>query len=409
MAKIINLTISEQSAIVATKRLPVAGSKGLYKVHPIFDDEWSEIDRKLIAFVWARPVKYGTPKTIKLAVEYDGTNDVVIPLSVIDEVGTLTIGALGYKGEDVVRITTNADQGQIQIVDAVMKDTSEASGDSEDAVDIWAQVAAELAGKQDKLTAGDGITITDETAQDGTTQHVLSVAQADADNYGVVKIGQNLSIGEDGKLNADAQPAILYNTTGNKTDGAMTQAATTNELAKKEPRLTAGAGLLITDETDEQTGETTHTIAVDAETIPDVADIPQSTSDLTNDGADGTDTYIESSDLAAVEAEIPTTVAELTDANDYATKTYVDSACSSVYRVKGSVATYADLTAIQNKEVGDCYSVSADNMNYVWTGSAWDQMAPTIDLSGYATTAYVNQQIGDIESALATITTGTGA
>lgn len=396
MAKIINLTISEQSAIVATKRLPVAGSKGLYKVHPIFDDEWSEITRKLIVFVWSRPVKFGTPKTVKLAVEYDGENDVTIPLNTINEVGTLTIGALGYQGEDVVRITTNADHGQIQIVDAIMKDSSEASGDSEDAIDIWAKVAAEIDelrtavdGKADAVVAGAGIEL---------VGGEISLAKATTESLGGIKVGENLSVDEDGVLSADAQPAVLYPTTGQATDGAMTQKAVTDQLATKQDTLTAGAGIVLNG----------NEVAIDESAIAQVADIPQNTSDIVNDGADGTDQYVEGSDLAAVEAEIPTTVAELTDSDDYATKEYVDSACSSVYRVKGSVANRAALDAIMSKEVGDCYTVNSDNMNYVWTGTAWDQMAPTIDLSGYATKAYVDTALGDVEGALATITTGTG-
>lgn len=454
MTKIINLTISEQSAIVATKRLPIAGSKGLYKVHPIFDDEWSEITRKLIVFVWSRPVKFGTPKTVKLAVEYDGENDVTIPLNVINEVGTLTIGALGYQGEDVVRITTNADHGQIQIVDAIMKDSSEASGDSEDAIDIWAQVTAEIDelrtaidDKADAIIAGAGIEL---------VEGEISLAPATTETIGGVIIGDNLEVDEDGRVSA--QPGIpgdarfwgqAYDQTNHRVSGEITlNPSDAAGLKSKVIQTSAGNTTYVGLEQggasnktfvrvyreDSNTsfmqgaavqighyngsnytpvrfgGVATPTATHDAANKAYVDSVtPTTTSRLTNDGADGSDQYVECSDLANVEEQIPTTVAELTDSDDYATKLYVDSACSSVYRVKGSVATRAALDAITTKEVGDCYSVNSDNMNYVWTGTAWDQMAPTIDLSGYATTAYVDTALGDIESALATITTGTGA
>lgn len=277
-----------------------------------------------------------------------------------------------------------------------MKDSSEASGDSEDTIDIWAKVTAEIDelrtavdGKADAVVAGAGIEL---------VGGEISLAKATTESLGGIKVGENLSVDEDGVLSADAQPAVLYPTTGQATDGAMTQKAVTDQLATKQDTLTAGAGIVLNG----------NEVAIDESAIAQVADIPQNTSDIVNDGADGTDQYVEGSDLAAVEAEIPTTVAELTDSDDYATKEYVDSACSSVYRVKGSVANRAALDAITSKEVGDCYTVNSDNMNYVWTGTAWDQMAPTIDLSGYATKAYVDTALGDVESALATITTGTG-
>ncbi len=81
-------------------------------------------------------------------------------------------------------------------------------------------------------------------------------------------------------------------------------------------------------------------------------------------------------------------------------KTYVDSAISrtisSVYRVKGTKETYAALPATGN-EVGDVWNVvSAATVdgkpypagtNWVWTGSEWDPLGGTVDLSPYATTA----------------------
>lgn len=66
---------------------------------------------------------------------------------------------------------------------------------------------------------------------------------------------------------------------------------------------------------------------------------------------------------------IPTTVAQLTDAGDYAKK----SDLASVYKYKGAKATYADLPTTGNT-VGDVWDVTADGMNYGWTGTAWDAL-----------------------------------
>lgn len=78
--------------------------------------------------------------------------------------------------------------------------------------------------------------------------------------------------------------------------------------------------------------------------------------------------------------------------DDAATKKYVDDKVSTVYKYKGSVANYSDLPT-ENNEVGDVYNVeNADpehgikaGDNVAWTGTTWDVLGGTIDLSNYAT------------------------
>lgn len=66
----------------------------------------------------------------------------------------------------------------------------------------------------------------------------------------------------------------------------------------------------------------------------------------------------------------------------------INTAVASVYSVKGSKATYADLPASGNT-VGDVWNVQAAYGNYpagtnwVWDGEAWDALGGAIDLSGY--------------------------
>ena len=78
------------------------------------------------------------------------------------------------------------------------------------------------------------------------------------------------------------------------------------------------------------------------------------------------------------------TVQAPTSANNPATKSYVDSAVASVYKYKGSVANQAALPS-SNQVVGDVYNVEDTGDNFAWTGSAWDKLAGTVDLSGYLT------------------------
>ena len=66
------------------------------------------------------------------------------------------------------------------------------------------------------------------------------------------------------------------------------------------------------------------------------------------------------------------------------TKQEVDNKVSSVYKYKGSVATYADLPS-SDLTVGDVYNVEADGSNYAWDGSNWDKLGGEIDLSDYQT------------------------
>ena len=80
------------------------------------------------------------------------------------------------------------------------------------------------------------------------------------------------------------------------------------------------------------------------------------------------------------------TVQEPTAASNPATKNYVDSAVASVYKYKGSVANQAALPQ-SGQVVGDVYNVEDTGHNFAWDGNAWDQLAGTVDLSGYLTTA----------------------
>ena len=74
------------------------------------------------------------------------------------------------------------------------------------------------------------------------------------------------------------------------------------------------------------------------------------------------------------------------DLTSYAKTSDVDSkivtALTSVYKYKGSVATYEDLPS--TKTIGDVYNVESTGDNYAWDGTTWDKLGTTVDLSGYA-------------------------
>ena len=93
-------------------------------------------------------------------------------------------------------------------------------------------------------------------------------------------------------------------------------------------------------------------------------------------------------------------------------RSYVDTEISakiaSVYRFKGD-STYASLP--DNAQVGDVYNLTTASGEYkigdnvAWTGSKWDKLAATVDLSGYLTTSSASSTYLTISSASSTYAT----
>ena len=123
--------------------------------------------------------------------------------------------------------------------------------------------------------------------------------------------------------------------------------------------------------------------------------VPTKTSDITNDSGfitkevNDLTNYTKTSDLPNVAtsgnfADLqnkPTTISGYGITDAY-TKTEVDNKISSVYKYKGSVATYENLPG-SGQIVGDVYNVESNGANYAWDGTTWDKLGETIDLSPY--------------------------
>lgn len=81
----------------------------------------------------------------------------------------------------------------------------------------------------------------------------------------------------------------------------------------------------------------------------------------------------------------PTTLAGygITDAmTATAIETAINTAISAVFSYKGTKATVDALPASGNS-TGDVWHVTATSGEYVWNGSAWQELGSAIDLSGY--------------------------
>ena len=103
--------------------------------------------------------------------------------------------------------------------------------------------------------------------------------------------------------------------------------------------------------------------------------------------------------LQSTKADKATTLAGYGITDAY-TKTEVDAKVSSVYRFRGSVATYANLPTT-GQVVGDVWNVEDTGANYAWSGSGWDKLSETVDLTPYLTKT-------DAANTYATITTVNG-
>lgn len=89
---------------------------------------------------------------------------------------------------------------------------------------------------------------------------------------------------------------------------------------------------------------------------------------------------------ASTKITIPTNNNQLTNGAGYQTasdvQTAISSAITTVMNYKGTKATVADLPASGNKQ-GDVWHVTADDGEYAWNGTAWEELGSSIDLSGY--------------------------
>ena len=79
---------------------------------------------------------------------------------------------------------------------------------------------------------------------------------------------------------------------------------------------------------------------------------------------------------------------------DAYTKTEIDGKLTGAMHYKGQVASYDALPSSGNVQ-GDVWNVESDGHNYAWNGTGWDRLAGEVDLSAYATTTWVNQQLAN--------------
>ena len=192
----------------------------------------------------------------------------------------------------------------------------------------------------------------------------------------------------------------LQNNIDNKVDKVDGKALSSNDYtADEKAKLTgiaAGAEVNVNADWSKDTGDAA------------ILNKPTKLSEFTNDGNFVTDaSYVHTDNNltaalvekinAAGNSTFTGSYTDLTnkpDLTQYQTATQVETAIASAtttaVRYKGSVAS-VDKLPTTGQKTGDLYNITATGMNTVWNGTAWDDQAPTVDLSGYVQTADLDE------------------
>ena len=77
-------------------------------------------------------------------------------------------------------------------------------------------------------------------------------------------------------------------------------------------------------------------------------------------------------------------------------KSEIDTKLVAIYKYRGTVASYSNLPTT-GLTIGDVYNVEDTGDNYAWTGTEWDKLGGTIDLTNYVTnTDYATSSVGGV-------------
>ena len=208
----------------------------------------------------------------------DGTWQTVAPGITYTAGNGIDIDANNEISVDTAVVATQTDlsskQDTLAAGDAIDITNNVISVEADSALDVSSTnpvqnsvVTAALNGKQGTLTAGSNIQINNGviSATDTTYSDFVGTDGQTAGTHGLVPAPATTDAGEYLKADGtwDTPPGVTY---------------------------TAGTGIDITGTT----------LSVDTSVIAELSDLPTKTSDLSNDGSDGTSTYVEADDLATV-------------------------------------------------------------------------------------------------------------
>lgn len=278
-------------------------------------------------------------------------NKTLEELGIIDAIDSAVAAEAEIRedADETLQDNIDAEEGDRIAADNALWDEIETIEAASDVVDVVGSYAELEAYDTSKLHDNDLIKVLqDETRDDAITYYRWSTAtdtfsyvgsegpyytQSETDTLLDAKqdkliAGTNIQIAADGKTISATDTTY---TAGSGLDLTGTEFSV--DTTTIQEKLTAGANVQISNQNVISATDTTYTagtgldlngteFSVDTTVIAEKSDLPTKTSDLTNDGADGTSTYAETD-------ELPTKTSDLTNDGDgtsaYATEDYVNT------------------------------------------------------------------------------------
>lgn len=100
-----------------------------------------------------------------------------------------------------------------------------------------------------------------------------------------------------------------------------------------------------------------------------------------------------SQDIATAKSEAIESAKSYTDTTKEELENTINTKIASVFRFKGTKASLDEVQALTDMITGDVWHISEDGKEYVYTGSEWELLGFTVDLSSYTTNDDVTQAI----------------
>lgn len=234
----------------------------------------------------------------------------------------------------------------------------------EEPTDLDIKVWIDTDGVQDNpyMNVGNVVTNSLETSEEGSV--IIENRYIPTQDKTVTDFTFNIPRGKDAEVTLEQE-------TGDSETSTMSQAAITDALEMKADAIDLSDLNAKALKTPVEAPTELQIVAIDTNNTQTLIDVPEEAKiyQTTGQNTDG------SMSQKAV-----------TDAlEDRYTKAEVDAKVSSVYKYKGNVDTFYDLSTLSDPVVGDVYNVLDTGSNYAWNGSEWDKLSETVDLSSYLT------------------------
>lgn len=247
--------------------------------------------------------------------------------------------------------------------DLSQEDFTTEDADKLDALRIYETVGV-YAGTDINADVAAGTLLPSTRAEGSTGKSTLyaSTVIASANRFGVIKVGEGLSITDQGVLSADKQGIDEIPIASSSTVGGVKVIATLsdNDISGNNPDLVW------------------QFMAITKDGVAYSAYPKKATTEKPGIVIVGSGLNVSTNGTLSVDDSI------------YAKKSDI----VNVYIYKGSVATVSDLPATDNV-IGDVWNVESSGMNYAWDGAKWDALGSVLEI-----TPITNAEIDSILEAL---------